>query len=167
MSRLPYSSGFDKEGYVRRDWQILPQPETIASAPAQPAPTASKEDIIQLYPAHDGRALYAYIDFGPWPQRVLIDTGSTSLTVSESLADRLLTQHLAHEGPEVTVGLADGSEHSERTIVIDKVTIGSHALHDVRAGVTPDGADMLLGLPLLNQIGRFTIDSANHKLIFG
>jgi predicted aspartyl protease len=47
------------------------------------------------------------------------------------------------------------------------VTIGSHVLRDVRAGVAPDGTDMLLGLPVLNKIGRFTIDSVNHKLIFG
>jgi predicted aspartyl protease len=50
---------------------------------------------------------------------------------------------------------------------IGTVTVGGHVLRDVRAGVSPDGAEMLLGLPLLNQIGRFTIDSANHKLIFG
>ena len=53
------------------------------------------------------------------------------------------------------------------TIIIDTVTIGGHVLRDVPAGVTPDGADMVLGLPVLNQIGRFTIDSVNHKLIFG
>jgi clan AA aspartic protease (TIGR02281 family) len=111
--------------------------------------------------------LYAYIDIGPWPQRVLLDTGATNLTVTEPLAERLLAQGFAHEGPEVTVTLADGSERDGRTIIIDAVTIGSHVLRDIHAGVTPDGAEMVLGLPVLNQIGRFTIDSANHKLIFG
>jgi clan AA aspartic protease (TIGR02281 family) len=124
-------------------------------------------DAVTLYPDHDGRALYAYIDIGPWPQRVLLDTGATNLTVTEPLAERLLAQGFAHEGPGGTATLADGSEREGRTVIIDSVTIGSHVLRDVRAGVTPDGADMLLGLPLLNQIGRFTIDSVNHKLIFG
>lgn len=124
-------------------------------------------DAVMLYPDHDGRAMYAYVDIGPWPQRVLIDTGATSLTVTEPLAQRLLAQGFAHEGPEVTTTLADGSEREERTVLIDSVTIGSHVLRDVRAGVTPDGADMLLGLPVLNQIGPFKIDSANHKLTFG
>jgi clan AA aspartic protease (TIGR02281 family) len=165
MTRLPYSYVFDKEGYVRKEWEILPQPET--AAPAQPAPTAPKEDVIQLYPAHDGRSLYAYIDIGQWPQRVLIDTGATDLTVTESLAARLLERGVAHEGPGGTVTLADGSIHHERNIIIDDVSIGSHILHNVIAGVTSDDGDMLLGLPLLNTIGRFTIDTANRRLIFG
>jgi predicted aspartyl protease len=76
-------------------------------------------------------------------------------------------QGFAHEGPGVTVTMADGFEREEQTVIIDSVSIGSHVLHSVRGAVTPDGADMLLGRPLLNQIGRFTIDSANHKLIFG
>jgi hypothetical protein len=37
----------------------------------------------------------------------------------------------------------------------------------VIAGVAPDGADMLLGFPVLNQVGRFTIDTSAHLLIFG
>jgi hypothetical protein len=104
---------------------------------------------------------------GPWPQRVLIDTSTTNLTVTEPLAERLLAQGFAREGPGVTVTLADGSERDRRTIIIDTVTIGSHVLRDVHAGVSPDGADMVLGLPVLNQIGHVTIDIANHKLIFG
>jgi predicted aspartyl protease len=65
---------------------------------------------------------------------VLLDTGATSLTVTEPLAERLLAQGFAHEGPGVTVMLADGSEHHGRTIIIDTVTIGSHVLRDVPAG---------------------------------
>jgi clan AA aspartic protease (TIGR02281 family) len=98
---------------------------------------------------------------------MLVDTGSTSLTVNESIAHRLLARGLAREGQKETVTLADGSEREEQDIIIDTVTIGSHVLHDVVAGVSPDGADMLLGLSALNTIGRFTIDGANHKLIFG
>jgi hypothetical protein len=89
------------------------------------------------------------------------------LTVTESLAARLPERGVAHEGPGGSATIADGSTVHERTIVIDVVSIGAHILHDVHAGVVPDDADMLLGLPLLNAIGRFTIDAANHKLIFG
>jgi hypothetical protein len=42
-----------------------------------------------------------------------------------------------------------------------------HTLHNVRATITPANAEMLLLFPVLNQIGRFTVDSANNKLIFG
>ncbi|MDQ9577962.1 hypothetical protein, partial [Serratia marcescens] len=73
-------------------------------------PTSPAEDALLLYPAHEGRALYAYIDIGPWPQRMLVDTGSTSLTVNESLAQRLLARGLAHEGPREIATLADGSQ---------------------------------------------------------
>jgi predicted aspartyl protease len=59
--------------------------------------------------------------------------------------------------------MANGSEREWRTIIVDRVTIGGHVLHSVRAGIIPDRADMLLGLPLLTQIWRVTIDSANHK----
>jgi hypothetical protein len=40
-------------------------------------------------------------------------------------------------------------------------------VNNVRMSVVPDGTEMLLGLPILNAIGRFTIDSANHQLTFG
>jgi clan AA aspartic protease (TIGR02281 family) len=145
---------------------VVPPTPVVASEPP-PQNSAPAADVIALYPGYGGRALYAYIDIGPWPQRVLIDTGATSLTVTEPLAQRLLAQGFADEGPRVAVTMADGSEREGRTIIVDRVTIGGHVLHSVRAGVTPDRADMLLGLPLLTQIGRFTIDSANHKLIFG
>jgi clan AA aspartic protease (TIGR02281 family) len=98
---------------------------------------------------------------------MLVDTGSTGLTVNESLAQRLLARGLAHEGPQGIAMLADGSQREFQSVIIDTVTIGSHVLHDVHAGVSPDGSDMLLGLSVLNKIGRFTIDGANHKLIFG
>jgi clan AA aspartic protease (TIGR02281 family) len=137
------------------------------AAPAPATAASPSGDYIQLYAADNGRALYVYIDIGPSMQRVLIDTGSTHLTVTESLAGRLLAQGNAHEGPGGTVTLADGSTHSGRNIIIDDVSIGAHVLHNIVAGVGPDNADMLLGMSLLNQIGRFTIDSANHKLIFG
>ena len=159
----------DRRPYVQ--WEsccrFVQTPLKAGSPPSSSSTSRPDDDSVTLYPDHDGRALYAYIDIGPWPQRVLLDTGATNLTVTEPLAQRLLAQGLAHAGPGATSTLADGSRHEGRTVVIDSVTIGSHVLRDVRAGVTPDGADMLLGLPLLNQIGRFTIDTGNHKLIFG
>ena len=141
---------------------LPPNEDSQPSQASQPS-----EDVVPLYSADQGRALYAYIDIGPWRQRVLLDTGASILTVTEPLADRLLAQGFAHEGVRMAFTLADGSKREGRSILIDNVTICSYVLHDVPAGVTPEGADMLLGLPLLNRIGRFTIDSANHELIFG
>jgi clan AA aspartic protease (TIGR02281 family) len=154
---------------LARDWKpTTPTAQQSPSAPlADPRPPPhAVADAVTLYPDHEGSALYAYIDIGPWTERVLLDTGATNLTVTQPLAERLLAKGFAHEGPWVTTTLADGSEREGRTVIIDSVTIGRHVLRDVRAGVTRDGADMLLGLPLLSRIGRFTIDSLNHKLIF-
>jgi len=159
-------------GTAACDHAVAPQPSSppeTAYAPTlqSTTPTSPAEDALLLYPASEGRALYTYIDIGPWPQRMLVDTGSTRLTVNESLAQRLLARGLAHEGPQGIATLADGSQREQQSVIIGTVTIGSHVLHGVLAGVSPDGSDMLLGLWVLNKIGRFTIDGANHKLIFG
>jgi len=98
---------------LAREWKPTTPPLQPPPSPLPdlhpPQPVA---DAVTLYPGHDGRALYAYIDIGPWPQRVLLDTGATNLTVTEPLAERLVAQGFAHEGPSVTVTLADGSERN-------------------------------------------------------
>jgi hypothetical protein len=48
---------------------------------------------------------------------------------------------------------------------IHSVTIGSHVLRDVVAGVS--GGDPLLGFDILNMVGRFTIDTQARELVFG
>jgi predicted aspartyl protease len=53
-----------------------------------------------------------------------------------------------------------------KQLTVDRVQIGRHTLTNVRAAVASDGALMLLGLPMLNQIGAFTMDAKNGKLIF-
>jgi hypothetical protein len=52
-------------------------------------------------------------------------------------------------------------------IIIYRVTIGSHTLSNVEAGVAPSGADGLLPFPILNRVGKFTIDTAAGQLTFG
>jgi hypothetical protein len=46
------------------------------------------------------------------------------------------------------------------------VRIGNHILHNVGASVMP-GNDMLLGFPLVNQIGPFTVNTRTNELLFG
>ena len=47
-------------------------------------------------------------------------------------------------------------------------SIGDHTLIDVEAGVNPsDTGDMLLGFPVLNLFGKFTIDTNASQLTFG
>ena len=64
--------------------------------------------------------------------------------------------------------MADGSTHANKTISIATVTIGGHVLHNVHAGIDPDGAPLLLGFTILRQISpKFSIDTAAGVLTFG
>ena len=46
------------------------------------------------------------------------------------------------------------------------MTIGRYVIHNVRIVVNDDGADLLLGLPVLNAIGSFTIDQSHSQIRF-
>ena len=59
--------------------------------------------------------------------------------------------------------LANGARENERTIGIITVTVGHYVAHQAVAAVT--NGTPLLGLPVLRQIGRFTIDAAYEQLI--
>jgi hypothetical protein len=58
------------------------------------------------------------------------------------------------------------AERAENVIRIDTVRVGNRVLRGVIAGVSPEQASPLLGFPVLNQAGRFTIDTKNSQLIF-
>jgi clan AA aspartic protease (TIGR02281 family) len=96
----------------------------------------------------------------------LIDTGATSLSIAKSIANDLLRRGEASLEDPGQVAIADGSVHAENVIRIDTVRVGNRVLHDVMAGVLPESAPPLLGFPVLNQAGRFTIDTKNRQLIF-
>jgi predicted aspartyl protease len=61
---------------------------------------------------------------------MLLDTGATSLAVTQSVAYSLVDAGQATWGPDVTVTLADGSTHDERTLFVPRVTIGTHTITD-------------------------------------
>lgn len=88
-------------------------------------------------------------------------------SVGEDLASKLIAGGYVVEGDGAKVKLANGSIVNERSIIVNTMSIGRHTLYDVEAGVVKDGVTMLLGLPVLNSIGKFTIDGANQQLTFG
>jgi clan AA aspartic protease (TIGR02281 family) len=115
----------------------------------------------------DGRAAYVDVSLGTVPVRMLIDTGATNVSVTRSIAATLSANNEAVLLPiTADIAIADGATIQAQIISIRALTIGRHTLRHVIAGVTPDGADMLLGFPVLNQAGRFTIDTKNRLLIF-
>jgi hypothetical protein len=85
-----------------------------------------------------------------------------------SIADQLVASGQAVELEPVEVTLADHSKVAERAIGVETLTVGDNVLHKVLFTVTPDNkAQMLLGLSVLERIGKFSIDPANGRLIFG
>jgi clan AA aspartic protease (TIGR02281 family) len=136
----------------------------VATPPAQayvaatPAPTyAPALDRLPVMISHN--QAHAAVSLGTLPVIMLIDTGCTNMSVSQSIAERLLTSGQAMRGEEVEATLADGSTHTEASIVINSMTVGGHVLSDVPASVSPNGAEMLLGFNVLNRVsGKFAIN---------
>jgi hypothetical protein len=56
---------------------------------------------------------------------------------------------------------------TEDCIIIHQIALGTHVATNVLAVINANDADMLLSLPALNQMGKFTIDTANSQLVFG
>jgi hypothetical protein len=56
---------------------------------------------------------------------------------------------------------------TEDCIIIHQIALGTHVATNVRAVINANDADMLLSLPALNQMGKFTIDIPNSRLVFG
>jgi gag-polyprotein putative aspartyl protease len=108
------------------------------------------------------------VNFPGYWATMQVDTGAGMSSIAKGLADKLIAEGHATEKGEQRFIMANGSVDVEKVIVIDSVAVGSHTVNHVEMSVVPDnGANMLLGLPVLNSIGKFTIDSAASQLIFG
>jgi clan AA aspartic protease (TIGR02281 family) len=158
-----YDRGHSDQLIMHSQTNCAPTTTVFQSTPPTLQPSApasiSRGNSVPIYFERDGRAVFVDVTLGSQPAHLLIDTGSTNVTVSESLAEELLSRGEADEAPSAQVQLADGSTTTARNIYVHTLKIGDNVLRNVRAGVTPDGADMLLGFPVLNQIGRFTVDT--------
>ena len=129
------------------------------------APTsAANADSVTL--TTDGQSLHLEVGLGARTYSYMLDTGASDMTVTKSIADLLVLEGHAIRGESIPVVLADGSRHTEPTIVIDRVTVGSHTVENVVASVSSDNAMMLLGLSVLNRIGPFTVDAPHLTLTF-
>jgi clan AA aspartic protease (TIGR02281 family) len=144
-----------------------PSPPTY-SPPTYSAPAPSYGNGFAVPIANTGSRAYVAVNLGiAQTATMLIDTGCTDMTVTQSIADALLQSGAASASAPMNVTFADGSIHSVQQITIHQIEIGGHALSNVNAGVSPNSADMLLGFPILNKLGKFTIDTQNNQLVFG
>jgi hypothetical protein len=149
------------------------EPPVVAQTPA-PAPAAynpgggvggSNGDAVPFIMV--GNAIHVTVTIGGVPNDMLLDTGAAMSSVTTSLADGLIARGEAHELAPAKFTMANGSSEYERVISVNSITIGSHTRTNVSMSVGPDGSMMLLGLPVLNAIGKFTIDAGSSQLIFG
>jgi predicted aspartyl protease len=98
---------------------------------------------------------------------MVIDTGAEMMSVTNSVARSLYEKGEAEtNGDYMSFRMADGSARTQQIIIVKSLTIGSHILTNVPASVVADGASMLIPFPVLNRIGKFTIDATNGTLTF-
>jgi hypothetical protein len=97
---------------------------------------------------------------------MILDTGASRSVISVSAARRLVTSGFARLGPIVMMRMANGATVPQRSIIVDQMKLGIHVLRNVPMTIVPDGVDMLLGLPALTSIGKFSIDVGQRVLRF-
>ena len=129
-------------------------------------PPSHDREIVPLTPNGDGR-FSARVTLGEGPASrtldMIIDTGAAISGVPAGVANALIAAKQAVELSKRLVTLGNGARENERTIGIITVTVGHHVAHQAVAAVT--NGPPFLGLPVLRQIGRFTIDAAYEQLI--
>ena len=76
----------------------------------------------------------------------LLDTGATYVAVPEKLAHKLKLK----KGRQITVSTANGTNIGYQTQLAE-VTLGEIKLHNIKAIITPDLKEVLLGMSVLKQ----------------
>ena len=96
------------------------------------------------------------------PVRFLVDTGATTIAMSERHAARLGIQHRV-DGHRIGVGTASGNAVGHQ-VMLNRVSVGEMRLTDVRAVVIEGDSpqNVLLGM---NVLGQFEIDQRENLLI--
>jgi uncharacterized protein YraI len=139
----------------------------IPTIPQAPLIVQTSRDSVPIYVDDSGRAVRVDVQLGSMTQRMLIDTGATNLSLPRSVANDLLQRGEATLDDAGRVTIADGSMLAITRIRVGTLRIGDRVLHNIDAGVLPDGSEPLLSFPVLNQAGKFTIDTTAGQLIFG
>jgi uncharacterized protein YraI len=148
---------------------LAPMTVAVATAPTAPnysapppATGAGNDDSVPITMIHN--SIHVVVTVSGRPLDMVLDTGANVSSIPPSLANNLIAAGRAEEGPSVPITLANGATEKERTVFIDSLVIGRHARAKVLVSVS-DG-DPLLGLPILNAIGKFSIDAEHGVLSF-
>jgi predicted aspartyl protease len=134
-------------------------------APVQPRVPDRSHDSVPIMPFANGQGVSIAVGVGKYTITMMLDTGASSMSLSKDVANVLVRDGSAYSIGTRTFRMADGRVVEEPMIVVNEVRIGNHILHNVEASV--GGNAMLLGFPVVNQIGPFTINTRTNELVFG
>jgi predicted aspartyl protease len=161
-----FESSTDVRPAVWHDSTTAPTAPVAAPANA-PAPAAVPAPLSSAPLTFDNQGANVAVSLGSMPVTMVVDTGAIGMTVTETVANWLVSNNQATNAPSEKKVLADGGQREFKTIDIDTLNIAGRELHKVHAGVVQDGAGMLLGLPILAQLTtKIAIDFTNAKLTF-
>lgn len=152
--------------HAMHDNKTAPAPVGKQYVPPVAPSTVTAQDSVS-FTLTSNQQIMVSVGIGEWAVDMQLDTGANESSVGEDLAAKLIAAGIATAADNGNVRLADGSVINERRITINALKIGRHTVTNVTVGVVKDGVPMLLGLPVLNAIGKFTIDSAHQQLTFG
>jgi predicted aspartyl protease len=144
--------------------QPAPPPSVVVHPEPKPEPKPAKRDSVPVNVQNDSVMLN--VGVGNLTVTMLLDTGAISSTVTEAVAESLVRSGHARWAGVEQFSMADGTVRSAQTILISEMRAGSHVVRNVKAGVTPNKTDMLLGFSVLRAIGPFLIDTRTNELVF-
>jgi hypothetical protein len=138
------------------------EPPVSTDKPPEP-PVSGKTSAAVPFINHRGR-IAVNVLVGGHAVQMILDTGADISQIPSALADQLIAEGHATKGSGGNISLADGSSHYQRRVIVGAVTIGNHTRSLVE--MTVSNGEPLLGLPELNAIGKFTIDTQHGVLTF-
>ena len=142
---------------------IIRRTTSVCEGPANP-------DIVPLELNRYGGFLVDTVINGVVNARMVLDTGSTGVVISQAVADLLRRNGSLVEEDILGQGratFADGSITNGTIVRLRSVSVGSKIAYNVGASILPGEGDMLLGQSFLQRFGSWSIDNRNRQLVFG
>lgn len=97
--------------------------------------------------------------------RMLVDTGSSYLVISQSILDELLKAGDARYARQLEGVMADGSSRVIPVYRLAGLRIGENCwVHDVEAAILPGQTRPILGMNILARLAPFTFSAEPAKL---
>lgn len=129
-----------------------------AAVPAGFTPVALQKHTAGTY--YIGAAIAGYGEV-----RLLVDTGSSYLVISEAILDSLKSAGTAHYTRDLEGAMADGSTRVIPVYRISALRLGDNCwVHDVEAAVFPGNTRPILGMNVLSQLAPFTFSADPPQL---